>query len=110
MKQNDKLVLVYTTFPAQEAAALVGEALVNAGLAGCVNVIPGMTAIYKWEGQLHRDSEVVMLVKTRAALAETVMAEIKARHSYDTPALLVLPVENASTDYAAWLLTQTASQ
>jgi len=108
MEQNDKLVLVYTTFPNAEDAETVGAALVSGRLAGCVNIIPGMTAIYEWEGQLHRDREVVMVVKTRDGLAGEVMAAIKASHSYDNPALLVLPVHSGAQSYVAWLLAQTA--
>lgn len=107
MEQNDKLVLVYTTFPNVEEAEAAGAALVTARLAACVNIIPGMTAVYEWEGQLHRDREVVMIVKTCEALSADVMTAIKATHSYDNPALLVLPVQSGSQDYVSWLLAQT---
>lgn len=110
MEQNDKLVLVYTTFPNAEEAESAGAALVTSRLAGCVNVIPGMTAIYEWEGQLHRDREVVMIVKTREALAAAVMTALKATHSYENPALLVLPIQEGGPDYVGWLLAQTKPQ
>lgn len=107
MEQNDKLVLVYTTFPDQGAAQTVGAGLVKARLAGCVNIIPGMTSIYEWEGQLHHDAEVVAIIKTRAGLAAAVMDAVKAAHSYENPALLVLPIDAAAPDYTAWLRAQT---
>ena len=108
MQENDKAVLVYTTFPSADEAEAVGGALVDGGLAACVNILPVMTSIYIWKGERNRDSEAVMIVKTRSALAERVMAEVKARHPYETPALLVLPVEGGFADYLAWISAQTA--
>ena len=57
-------------------------------LAACVNILPGMTSIYRWEGALARDAEAVMIVKTRAAVADAVIEAVKSRHSYTNPALL----------------------
>ena len=78
MQENDKAVLVYTTFPSLEAAEEIGTALVDAGLAACVNILPGMVSIYVWNGARNRDTEVVMIIKTRAALAERVQHEVAA--------------------------------
>lgn len=110
MPQNDKAVLIYTTFPSLEAAEEVGAALVETGVAACVNILPGMVSIYVWKGARQRDAEVVMIVKTRESLAEQAMSEIRQRHSYDTPALVVLPVEGGSADYLAWIAEQTSQR
>lgn len=110
MQENDKAVLVYTTFPTPDAAEEVGAALVDAGLAACVNILPAMTSLYIWEGARQRDAEAVMIVKTRRALADRVIAETKARHPYETPALLVIPVDGGSADYLAWVAAQTSAQ
>ena len=109
MEQNDKLVLIYSTFPSAEAAATVGESLVTARLAACVNILPGMLSIYEWEGQLHRDPEAVMIIKTRAALAPAVVAAIAERHTYDTPAIVVLPIEGGAAPYLDWVRNQTSA-
>lgn len=109
MQGNDKAVLIYSTFPALDSAEQVGAALVDAGLAACVNILPGMVSIYGWQGARQRDSEVVAIVKTHAARAEAAMAEIRRRHPYETPALLVLPVEGGGSDYLAWIAEQTGS-
>ncbi|HRN84834.1 MAG TPA: divalent-cation tolerance protein CutA [Hyphomicrobium sp.] len=109
MQENDKAVLVYTTFPTPEAAEEVGAALVDGGVAACVNILPAMTSIYIWQGARQRDAEAVMIVKTRRTLAERVMADIRARHPYETPALLVLPVEAGSAEYLAWIVAQTTA-
>jgi periplasmic divalent cation tolerance protein len=101
------VVLVYSTFPNPEAAVAVGEGLIQASLAACVNILPVMQSVYVWEGKLQRDQEAVMIVKTRRELANSVMAEINMRHSYTTPAILVLPVIAGHEDYLAWIKAST---
>ncbi|MGE5513501.1 MAG: divalent-cation tolerance protein CutA [Bacteroidota bacterium] len=107
MQENDKPILIYSTFPSPEEAERVGGELVERGLAACVNIIPGMTAIYIWQGQRHRDSECVMIIKTRVGLADQVIGEARKLHPYSNPALLVLPVEGGSLDFARWIAEQT---
>ena len=81
---------------------------IDRGLAACVNIFPGITSIYVWEGQRQRESETAMLIKTRAALAAQVIAEVRALHSYSNPALLVLPIVEGSPDFLNWIAAQTA--
>jgi len=107
---NDKPVLIYSTFPSGEVAEKVGKQLVEQRLAACVNILAGMTSIYRWEGRIARDAEVVMIIKTRQSLAEPVIAAVKEQHPYTNPALLVVPVEGGSGDYLAWLLKETAAR
>lgn len=107
MQENDKAVLIYATFPDLAAAEAEGAALVEAGLAACVNILPGMVSIYIWNGERHRDAEVVMIVKTRRGLAGRVIAETRGRHPYENPALVVLPVEGGSVPYLDWIARQT---
>ena len=107
MQENNKSVLIYSTFPSSEAAEAAGRELVERRLAACVNILPGMTSIYRWEGAIGCDSEVVMFIKTREALAATVIEVVKSRHSYTNPALVVLPVIDGSADYLSWLLAET---
>ena len=103
------VVLVYATCPSAEEAERIGGALVEAGLAACVNIFSGMTSIYVWEGKRHRDDEAVMLIKTRHALAKQVIAEVRKRHSYNNPAVLVLPVTGGSAPFLAWIEAQTVT-
>lgn len=107
MAPNDKPVLIYSTFPSAEEAERIGGVLVDQGLAACVNILPGMTAIYVWEGQRHRDSEAAMIIKTRASLAEAAIAEGRKLHAYSNPAFVVLPIEGGSADFLRWIETQT---
>lgn len=108
MPENDKPVLVYSTFPSLTAAEEVGRVLLERGVAACVNILPRMVSIYRWRGAVERAEEVVMIVKTRGELAKAAMAEIKLHHEYDVPALLVLPVSDGDDDYIRWLLGETA--
>ena len=110
MSGIDKPVLIYSTFPTPESAEKAGVRLVESGLAACVNVIAGMTSIYRWEGKLHRDAETVMIIKTRASLADRAVAEARRDHPYANPAFLTLPVEGGSAAYIAWLMGATSAK
>lgn len=107
MSEVEKMVMIYSTFPDTATAKDVGGKLVDHELAACVNIIPQMTSIYRWEGALTSDSETIMLIKTRAVLAAKVIAAVEAAHPYDTPAVLVLEVASGAQGYLDWLASQT---
>jgi periplasmic divalent cation tolerance protein len=109
LREIDKPVVIYATFPTAAEAERIGGALVERGLAACVNIFPQMTAIYIWEGTRQRESEAAMLIKTRAGLADSVVAETRKLHPYTNPALLVLPIEGGSEDFLRWIGEQTAN-
>ena len=104
----ERAVLVYTTWPSIVEAERAGRAIVERRLAACVNILPGMISHYWWEGKIERAEEVVMFVKTRAALAEAVRDAVKELHSYTTPAIMTLPVDDVDPDYQAWITKETA--
>ena len=104
----DQAALVYTTWPSVVEAEAAGAALVEAGLAACVNILPGVRSVYRWQGAVERATETVMIVKTRAVRAEAVAIAIKARHPYDTPAIVVVPVAGGEPGYLAWIASETA--
>lgn len=108
MNENDKPVLIYSTYPSAAEAERIGAMLVDRGLAACVNILPVMTSIYVWQGKRQRDSEVAMIIKTRSSLADTAIAEARALHSYDNPAFVVLPIDTGSPDFLRWIAEQTA--
>ena len=103
----ERVVFVYTTYPSIVEAEEAGRALVEQRLAACVNILPGMISHYRWQGALERAEETVMLIKTRASLAEAVRASIKDKHSYETPAILVLPIESVDQTYLEWVMAET---
>jgi len=103
----ERALLVYTTYPSIVEAERAGRSIVEQRLAACVNILPGIVSHYWWQGAVERGEEVVMIIKTRASLAERVSAAVKANHSYTTPAILVLPVEQVDATYLGWLLAET---
>jgi periplasmic divalent cation tolerance protein len=103
----DRAVFVYTTFPSVVEAEKAGKTLVEDRLAACVNILPGVISHYRWQGAVERAEEAVMIVKTRASLAEPVRAAVKASHAYDTPAIVVLPIESVDETYFAWIMAST---
>jgi periplasmic divalent cation tolerance protein len=106
----ERAVLVYTTWPSIVEAERAGRAIVEKRLAACVNILPGMISHYWWEAKIERAEEVVMIVKTRATLAEPVRAAVKKMHSYDTPSVMVLTVESVDADYYRWIVDATRSE
>ncbi|MGI9521941.1 MAG: divalent-cation tolerance protein CutA [Hyphomicrobiaceae bacterium] len=103
MDAIDKPVVIYTTLPTLASAEEIGGALVEGGLAACVNILPGMVSIYCWQGQQQRDEELVMIVKTTASVAKAVEVEINQRHPYDVPAVVMWPITGGSGDYLRWV-------
>jgi periplasmic divalent cation tolerance protein len=103
----DRAVFVYTTYPSVVEAEKAGRAIVERRLAACVNILPGMISHYWWQGALERGEEVVMIIKTRASLTESVRAAVKEMHSYATPAILVIALESVDSNYLSWIMTET---
>ena len=103
----ERAVFVYTTYPSIVEAEKAGRALLERGLAACVNILPGMVSLYRWQGAIERGEEAVMIVKTRASLAQAVCAAVKEMHSYETPAILVIPLESVDAAYLGWLFAET---
>src|SRR5580704_12240743 len=103
----ERAVLVYTTYPDVVEAERAGRAIVERRFAACVNILPGMVSHYWWQGKVERGEEVVMIIKTRATLADSVAAAVKDMHSYTTPAVLVLPLDQVDSAYLDWLMAET---
>jgi len=104
----ERAVLVYTTWPSVVEAEQAGRQIVERRLAACVNILPGMISHYWWEGKIERVEEAVMLVKTRASLADQVGAAVKEMLSYTTPAVMVLAVESLDPAYHQWIVQATS--
>jgi periplasmic divalent cation tolerance protein len=103
----ERAVLVYTTWPSIVEAEAAGRTIVEKRLAACVNILPGMISHYWWEGKIERADEVVMFIKTRAALADRVGAAVRELHTYTTPAIMVLPIERLDPAYHQWIVAES---
>ena len=99
--------LVYTTFPAKESAIAAARVLVEARLAGCINILDAMTSVYVWNGVTEVVSEAVLIAKVPADAVLGCIAALKRLHPYATPAILVLPVAAADAAYLNWLRAGT---
>jgi periplasmic divalent cation tolerance protein len=106
-RMMERAVFVYTTWPTTVEAEQAGRTLIERRLAACVNILPGMISQYRWEGRVERGEEAVMIVKTRASLADAVSAAVKELHSYTVPAILVIPLESVENNYLRWLMDET---
>lgn len=95
--------MVYTTFPNIEAAKSCARALVEAKLAACVNIVPGVVSIYRWDGRIEEDAEVIAVCKTRRDLVADVFAAIRRQHPYDTPALAAYDMATGCERYLSWI-------
>jgi len=95
-------VTIITTTAAEPEAEAIAEALLSEGLAACVQ-ISAIRSRYAWEGEVRREAEQLLRIKTREALFEPVRARIRAMHPYDTPEIIALPVVAGDRDYLGWL-------
>jgi periplasmic divalent cation tolerance protein len=102
-----KLVLVYMTAASEQEARGIGRALLEARLAACVNIIPGMASMYWWQGKIDEGSETVVIAKTRADLVPELTERVKALHSYTVPCVVSLGIEDGNRAFLDWIETET---
>ncbi|NCO68287.1 MAG: cytochrome C biogenesis protein CcdA [Nitrospirae bacterium CG_4_10_14_0_8_um_filter_41_23] len=96
-------IVVFITASNEDEAARIAKALVEARLAGCVNIIKNIRSIYSWEGKIEDEPEVLMIVKTQKSLFDSLMKKVKELHSYTLPEIIAMPVVEGSEDYLKWL-------
>ena len=102
-----EIVLVLTTMPDDDRAETLARTLVDEHLAACVNVHAPMTSTYRWKGQIEREPERQLVIKTVRARLPEVEARIRALHPYELPELLVVDVHQGSAAYLVWVATET---
>jgi periplasmic divalent cation tolerance protein len=95
--------VVLVTAPDIDVATRIAGALVEERLAACVNLVPGVRSIYRWNGRVENDSEVLMIIKTRADRSVELTERVRALHPYDTPEVVLIPVAGGSRDYLDWV-------
>jgi len=96
-------VIVLITASSQEEAERIATALVEEMLAACVNVIPSVTSIYRWEGKVERAEEWLLVAKSRSDVMGELVQRVQLLHSYEVPEILVLPLAGGSEAYLRWL-------
>ncbi len=99
-------MLVFCTCENQPQGMQIGEALVRERLAACVNILPPIQSIYRWEGNIETAEEVLLLIKTTRDRFPALRDRIQQLHSYDTPEIIAIPITDGSEKYLAWLGAQ----
>jgi periplasmic divalent cation tolerance protein len=104
-----ELLLVMTSLPDMEEAKALAKRLMDANLAACVQLQPGVQSIYRWEGRVCEEQEVVLAAKTTAKQWSAISAYIKQNHPYDLPEIIAQPITHSDKDYAQWVIAETTA-
>jgi len=99
----DQPIAVLITAPDKEEASCLAELLVERNLAACVQILPAIESVYRWQGKIERQPEVLLIAKTIAAKFSELEREVRAVHSYETPEIVALPLTAWSEPYGQWL-------
>jgi periplasmic divalent cation tolerance protein len=105
--EGSAAIVVMLTAGSGEEATRLAEMLVGAHLAACVQILPQMESVYRWEGRVQREPEVLMLAKTTAACFDELERQVRALHTYDVPEIIALPITHVSAPYFDWLTTNS---
>ncbi len=105
MDQNQ--LVTFSTCPDRESAEGIATALVEERLAACVNLLPGLTSIYRWQDSVRREPECLLLIKSTAARFEALCSRLRALHPYEVPEIIALPVSHGDPAYLQWLTENT---
>ena len=97
------IVIAFTTFPADHDVTPFAQELVGSGLAACVQIVPGITSVYTWKGVPQVDREQQVVIKTSADCIDELWEALRAKHPYDTPEFVVVPVTDGSQEYLDWV-------
>lgn len=95
--------MVLSTAPDDATARKLAEAVVGEGLAACVSLVPGVWSVYRWKGEVQRDEEVLLVMKTAAARVGALSERVVALHPYQVPEILVLAIEDGHAPYLEWV-------
>jgi len=99
--------IIFTTAGSQDEARKIAHALVERRLAACVNIVPQIESIYRWQGKVETTEEWLLLIKTQVELFERVRDAVKELHSYDLPECVMLEVAAGSQEYLNWITENT---
>ena len=106
---SEDIITLITTFADAETARQIGTQLVESQLAACVNVLPGVESIFRWQGEVQLDAEAIALIKTTRGRLEELEAWLQTHHPYEVPEILVLTPESGSARYLQWVRESVGS-
>jgi len=97
------LQIVLCTTPDRESAELIANTLVTEKLAACVNILPGVTSVYSWQGAIEQSEELLLIIKTSQTVWPMLEAQIQALHPYELPEIVAVPIKTGEAEYIQWL-------
>ena len=100
-------LIIFVTAPNEDEARRIADTVVDERLAACVNIINGIESIYRWEGEVARDRELLLIIKTTASRYGELERRVKELHSYTTPEVIAFRIERGSTNYLNWIHDST---
>lgn len=106
---EEQVRVVLVTMPDMETGLGLSRAMVEEKLAACANLVPGITSIYRWAGEVQEDEEVLLVLKTTSSSLDRLMSRVRDLHPYDVPEILALPVTEGHPPYLSWVLGEVAS-
>lgn len=108
--EASSFAVVYVTFASRDQATRIARTLVEEKLLACANLLDPVTSIYRWEGKVNEDTEVLLIGKTRTALVEKIAQRVKELHSYTCPETIAVPLVGGAPWYLDWLDAETAKE
>ncbi len=100
-------LLVINTCPDESIAKILAHHLIERKLAACVNILPKVTSIYAWQGEINTDQEVILLIKTSAQRYAALEQVLESQHPYETPEIIAIPIERGLDTYLQWITQNT---
>jgi periplasmic divalent cation tolerance protein len=107
MAMEARALMALCTCPSQEVAERIARTVVEEGHAACANLIPGLTSFYAWQGEIHQDPELLLLIKTTPDAYPGLEATIQRLHPYELPEIIAVPVVKGLAGYLQWIAQST---
>ncbi len=106
-QKTSKAIVIFITAASNNEAKKIGHILIEENLIACCNIVQSVESIFRWQGKLHSEQEVLMLCKTREELFGTIEKRVRQLHSYEVPEIIAMPITQGSEDYLNWIVKET---
>lgn len=104
---TNNIWLLYSTFPSRDEAVSLSRLLLEERLIACANIVGGVTSVYRWQGELQEENEVLLIAKTTAAQVDAAIARISSAHSYEVPCITAWPLAKGHAPFRDWIGQET---
>ena len=109
MQQSNQHIMLLCTCPDRETAASLAHKILQDSLAACINILPGIESVYRWQGKVEQDTEVLMLIKSLSRAADELERIITQNHPYELPEIITVPIDAGSNDYLQWITNNVSN-